>query len=182
MSVELVTVDAQANCIAAQPSPNNPGAAVGGSPAIVKFKQPLASGDTLQIITPVTSLWNSGGGPEDTNADGVPIAIDGTIQWAKLNPDHPTRDPKGTGGQVTLPYPNAHNYNFGIGCLVGSLDSGQSFFAIGTNFQITILGNGLLSNTKPPSIPVLWLFYWDINCLDNEGQLSITVSHIPATS
>ncbi|WP_145730739.1 hypothetical protein [Nitrospirillum pindoramense] len=143
---------------------------MGGVPATVQFNKPLTSGDTLQIITSDFVLWNSGGGPGSTNADGVPVTDNGP-QWGQLNPGTPDR-----GG----PFPAAANYSFGVGTLVGSLDGGRSFFAAGTRFEMKVLGNGLLPATNPPAIPNLFLFYWDVNSLDNAGAITFSVRVIRA--
>ncbi len=162
MGLYQVTVDSQANSIVQQMGG-------GGVPAIIQFREALNPGDVLTFTCPLIQMWNSGGGPGNTNADGVavnmgpPISID----WTTFNPARPAPD-----SSSTLPFPNAANYSFGIGCLVGSLDGGTSFFAIGTDFTLTNLGNGL--GTSAPT--ALWLFYWDINADDNRGSMTVYVS------
>jgi hypothetical protein len=55
--------------------------------------------------------------------------------------------------------------NFLYGCLVGSFDGGATYFAVGTRLEMTILGPGKLS-----------LFYWDVNNVDNTGEVTATVA------
>ncbi len=133
-----------------------------GTASVVNFAQSLQPGDSLRIVVPVTSTWSSGGGPGATNADGVVVEMGPPvkIKWSTLNP--------GTPEAKNVPNtPNAVNFSFGVGCLVGSLDKGKSFFAVGTNFQMTVLSKNIDS---------LWLYYWDVNKGDNSGQLSAAVS------
>jgi len=164
MGMYAITVDAKANSIAAQ---SQGGTVYGGQPAKVTFNRPLTSGDVLSIQTQPFVTWNSGGGPGATNADGVPVNPP-QVLWEDLNPGTP--EPA-----LVQNYPAAAKYSFAIGSLVGSLDGGLSFFAIGTSFTTTILGNGLLPSANPPSIPTLLLFYWDVNCLDNTGAIQFAV-------
>jgi len=107
------------------------------TPAIITFSPPLKPGDSLTITVPVTETWQSGGGPDTTNADGVAVIGD-TPDWSTLNPGTPAAD--------RVPStPNAVNYNFGVGCLVGSFDEGISFVPIGSNFKMTVLNKEISS-------------------------------------
>jgi hypothetical protein len=148
----------------------------GGTAAVVTFQTPLKVGDVLTIQTPLTQTWSSGGGPGYTNADGVTVTSgSGPVQitWSSFNPGTP-------GADVVTTYPAASGYSFGVGCLVGSLDGGNSFFSVGTNFTTTVLGNGLLATTPAPStkpaLADLSLFFWDVNAGDNLGSLPVTVT------
>ncbi|HEV7806941.1 MAG TPA: hypothetical protein VGO80_14050 [Solirubrobacteraceae bacterium] len=52
-----------------------------------------------------------------------------------------------------------------FGSLVGSLDGGKTYFAIGTRMEMTILAPGRLA-----------LYYWDVNNGDNSGSIVATVA------
>jgi hypothetical protein len=61
----------------------------------------------------------------------------------------------------------AHNgFSFLYGSLIGSLDGGKTFFAVGTRLEMTIV--------CPAG--VLLLYYWDINKADNSGSITATVA------
>jgi hypothetical protein len=162
MGVYQVTVDAKINSIVQQ---NN----IGGQPAVITFSSALNPGDVLSIQCPLTTTWQSGGGPNTTNSDGVTVTLGSpiVIHWSSFNSAKPSPSLVST-----LPYPNAANYSFGIGCAVGSLDMGNTFFPIGSSLTLTNLGNG--TSNSPPT--ALWIFYWDINTLDNAGQIPFSAT------
>jgi hypothetical protein len=156
----IATVDAKLNSIQ------------GGTGVLVDIG-PLSIGDVLAISTSNSNLWYSGGNTTGTNADGAPVSIINGIEvidWANVNPVHPSNTPT----PPTLPptYPHAALNTFGIGCLVGSLDLGGTYFAIGTNFTMTFLGSG----TYPGVLNALLLYYWDVNSGDNSGTITFDVS------
>jgi hypothetical protein len=168
MGLYLVTVDSVTNSVSA----GSVAAGTVAPAAVLTFTNPLTAGDVLTIQTPLTEVWSSGGGPGNTNADGVALVTTPgtgqvTVDWTSYSPGQPS---------TQASYPAATNYNFGIGCLVGSLDGCLSFFTVGTKFTTTILGNGLLASTNPPSIPTLSLVYWDVNNNDNVGAITFTVT------
>lgn len=148
--VYLKTVNAKENSIA------------GGNPSIVEFSSPLKPGDTISIITPITQTWNSGGGPNTTNADGVVVLMGPPLKvnWGSFNPGRPNLN-------AVPKTPNAVNYDYGIGCLVCSFDQGKTFVAIGTHYTATILQEDISS---------LWLYYWDVNNADNSGSITFTIT------
>ena len=153
-----MTVDAKKNSIAEL-------GGEGGTPAVVPFNPSLQYGDVLTVETEITNTWNSGGGPLLTNADGVPVTIDPdthevTFRWDEYNPSNSPYQNK---------YPGALKAKFGVGCLVGSLDGGATFFAIGTRFSMMYLGGA----GDPPT--ELQMFYWDVNTGDNSGSIAFTV-------
>lgn len=116
-------------------------------------------GDIITVTVPVISTWSSGGQSYQVNANGAGIQTIGPNQPIAINWD-----------QFVIG--EADGYKFGIGSLIGSLDQGNSLVPIGTDFTTTILSK---------DVSELWLYYWDINIVDNSGQIQASVTVIPAT-
>lgn len=99
-------------------------------------------GQLLTISVPPDDTWSAGAANRTSNANGLGNPLGGNFGTFTKN------------GSVFL-----------FGCLVGSFDGGQTFFAVGTRLEMTILGPGRLS-----------LFYWDSNNQDNTGSVTATVA------
>jgi hypothetical protein len=56
------------------------------------------------------------------------------------------------------------NFTFAIGSLIGSLDGGNTFFAVGTLMQMTVLHPGTLR-----------LYFWDVDFENNVGSMRVEV-------
>ncbi|WP_266168824.1 hypothetical protein [Dyella subtropica] len=163
MSLYPVPVDSNANSVA-------------GS-GVASFKAflggPLKPGDTITISVEPLAIWNSGGSIAGTNASGFAVNPNNIppIDYSSFVPCQPNAHEVPT-------YPNAANYGFGVGVLVGSLDGGSTFFAVGTNFSMVYLGSGD-SAAAPAGIS---LFFWDVNSADNVGSLMASVNVIRANA
>ena len=144
--MSTIQVDAKANSIA------------DGNAAVFTFSKPVEIGDKIFVTVPISDFWKSGNSGRSIGADGVPVD-DGVPNWSSVDP----KTPKANRVPNT---PNAVNYQFAVGCLVGSLDGGNTFFSIGTNFQMTVLSGEADS---------LSLYFWDINNNDNSGTITANV-------
>jgi len=113
----------------------------GGVPAVTGIS--VSKGDLLTVSVAADDKWSAGGGKRESNANGL---------------SNPFGDDFGF---------FAHNgYSFLYGSLVGSLDGGKTFFAVGTRLEMTIF--------CPPGR--LTLYYWDVNNVDNTGSVIATVA------
>ena len=113
----------------------------GGVPVVTGIS--VSKGEILTISVPADDKWSAGAGKRESNANGL---------------SNPFGDDFGV---------FTHNgFSFLYGSLVGSLDGGKTFFAVGTRMEMTIL------------IPAgrLTLYYWDINKDDNSGSVTATVA------
>jgi hypothetical protein len=103
----------------------------------------VSKGDLLTVSVAADDKWSAGTGKRESNANGL---------------SNPFGDDFGF---------FAHNgFSFLYGSLVGSLDSGKTFFAVGTRLEMTIF--------CPPGR--LTLYYWDVNKDDNTGSVTATVA------
>lgn len=157
---------------------SNKNSVQGGQPVVVTFKGgALNYGDVLTISTSTSTVWSNGGTPPPgTNADGAQVTINNgeiTILWNTVLPVQPTNNPS------LPPYTiQATNYTYGVGCLVGSFDNGQTYFPIGTNYNFIYLGTGA-GSSAPKNIS---LFFWDLNQGDNSGSITFDISLQRASS
>ena len=103
----------------------------------------VGPGELLTISVPADQTWSAGPADRTSNANGL-------------------GNPLG-GAQYGL-YTQG-NFSFLFGSLIGSLDGGKTFFAVGTRLEMTILAKGKLS-----------LYYWDVNNGDNSGSVTATVA------
>lgn len=101
----------------------------------------VAPGDLLTISARPDDTWSAGPGPRTSNANGL---------------GNPT-------GQNFGVY-TRNGFAFLYGSLIGSLDGGATFFAVGTRMEMTVLAPGRLS-----------LYYWDSNNADNSGSVTAIV-------
>ena len=102
----------------------------------------LKPGQLLTISVSPDDTWSAGAANRTSNANGLGNPLGGNF---------------GT-------FSNG-NFVFLYGSLVGSFDSGKTFFGVGTRLEMTILAPGKLS-----------LFYWDINNQDNSESITATVA------
>ena len=79
----------------------------------------LEKGDLLTVSVDPLDKWSAGGGPRESNANGL------------SNP---------YGGDFGLYTKNG--FSFFYGSLIGSFDGGKTFFGVGTRLEMTILNNG----------------------------------------
>jgi len=113
----------------------------GGTPMVTGVS--LSKGDFLTINVSPDDKWSAGAGKRESNANGL---------------SNPFGDDFGV---------FTHNgFSFLFGSLVGSLDGGKTFFAVGTRMEMSII------------VPTgrLTLFYWDVNKDDNTGSVIATVA------
>ena len=113
----------------------------GGTPLVTGIT--VTKGELLTINVSPDDKWSAGAGDRESNANGL------------SNP---------FGGNFGL---STHNgFSFFYGSLVGSIDNGKTFFAVGTRMEMSIL------------IPEgrLTLYYWDVNNGDNSGSVIATVA------
>ena len=103
----------------------------------------VTKGELLTISVSPDDKWSAGAADRESNANGL------------SNP---------FGGNYGL---FAHNgFSFFYGSLVGSIDGGKTFFAVGTRMEMSILiQEGRLT-----------LYYWDVNQGDNSGSVIATVA------
>lgn len=103
----------------------------------------VTKGELLTISVSPDDKWSAGAADRESNANGL------------SNP---------FGGNYGL---FTHNgFSFFYGSLVGSIDGGKTFFAVGTRMEMSILiQEGRLT-----------LYYWDVNNGDNSGSVIATVA------
>ncbi len=94
------------------------------------------------------------------------ISVDPCDTWS-ARPDWPAANANGLGnpfsnnnGELTQ-----NGSTFLWGSLVGSLDGGRTFFAVGTRLEMTVLRKGKLT-----------LHYWDTDSANNSGSVVATVA------
>ena len=113
----------------------------GGTPLVTGIN--VTKGELLTINVSPDDKWSAGPGDRESNANGLSNPFGGNF------------------GLFT------HNgFSFFYGSLVGSIDNGKTFFAVGTRMEMSIL------------IPEgrLTLYYWDVNNGDNSGSVIATVA------
>jgi hypothetical protein len=120
---------------------------------------PVMEGDSLIVSVNPNDLWNAGVLPRWSNAnglDGQDLFATGDDESGELDGTLIGRDQFGdwTQSGLTAPY----------GKLVGTLDDGTTFFALGTDFNGTAPASGTLK-----------LVYWDENAGDNTQFVTVQV-------
>lgn len=103
----------------------------------------LSKGHILTVSVPADQTWSAGTGPRTSNANGLGNPLGSDFGFFTHN-----------------------NFSFLYGSLVGSLDGGKTFFAVGTRLEMTIFC---------PKGELL-LYYWDVNKDDNSGSVTATVA------
>ena len=99
-------------------------------------------GQLLTISASPDDTWSAGAANRTSNANGLGNPLGGNFgTFAK------------------------GDFVFLYGSLVGSLDGGKTYFAVGTRLEMTILAPGKLS-----------LYYWDVNKQDNTGEVTAIVA------
>ncbi|MGZ8842185.1 MAG: hypothetical protein ACXW18_00890 [Pyrinomonadaceae bacterium] len=103
----------------------------------------VSKGQLLTISVAPDDKWSAGAADRESNANGLSNPFGGDYGVFTKN-----------------------NFSFFYGSLVGSLDSGKTFFAVGTRLEMSIL------------FPTgrLLLYYWDSNNVDNTGSITATVA------
>lgn len=110
-----------------------------GTPLVTGIS--VAPGDLLTISVPADDTWSAGAANRTSNANGLGNPLGGNFGTHTQGP-----------------------FEFLFGSLVGTLDGGKSYFAVGTRLEMTILVKGRLG-----------LVYWDVNNVDNTGSITATV-------
>lgn len=113
----------------------------GGAPLVTGIT--VSKGQLLTISVPPDSKWSAGAADRESNANGLGNPFGGNYGVFAKGP-----------------------FSFFYGSLVGSLDEGKTFFAVGTRLEMSIL---------IPSGRLL-LYYWDSNNADNSGSVTATVA------
>jgi hypothetical protein len=113
----------------------------GGAPMVTGIS--VTKGELLTISVSPDDKWSAGAANRESNANGLSNPFGGNFGVFTHN-----------------------NFSFLFGSLVGSLDEGKTFFAVGTRMEMSIL------------IPAgrLLLYYWDVNNADNTGSVTATVA------
>ena len=103
----------------------------------------VTKGQLLTISVPADDKWRAGAADRESNANGLSNPFGGNYGVFTKGP-----------------------FSFFYGSLVGSLDEGKTFFAVGTRLEMSIL----IPNGR------LLLYYWDVNNADNSGEITATVA------
>ena len=113
----------------------------GGVPLVTGIS--VTKGELLTISVSPDDKWSAGVADRESNANGLSNPFGGNYGVFTKN-----------------------GFNFFYGSLVGSLDDGKTFFAVGTRMEMSIL------------FPTgrLLLYYWDSNNADNTGSITATVA------
>lgn len=113
----------------------------GGAPLVTGIS--VSKGELLTISVAPDDKWSAGAADRESNANGLSNPFGGNY------------------GVFTKGV-----FSFFYGSLVGSLDDGKTFFAVGTRMEMSIL------------FPTgrLLLYYWDSNNADNTGSILATVA------
>jgi hypothetical protein len=113
----------------------------GGAPMVTGVS--VTKGELLTISVSPDDKWSAGAANRESNANGLGNPFGGDFGVFTQGP-----------------------FSFLYGSLVGSLDGGKTFFAVGTRMEMSII------------IPAgrLTLYYWDINKDDNSGSVTATVA------
>ncbi len=116
----------------------------GGAPLVTGIT--VTKGQLLTIGVPADDTWSAGAANRESNANGLSNPLGGDFGVFTKGP-----------------------FSFYYGALIGSLDDGKTFFAVGTRMEMTIL------------FPTgrLLLYYWDVNNADNTGSITATVNIFP---
>jgi hypothetical protein len=116
----------------------------GGAPMVTGIS--VTKGQLLTISVPADDTWSAGAADRESNANGLSNPLGGNYGVFTKAP-----------------------FSFFYGALVGSLDEGKTFFAVGTRMEMTIL------------FPAgrLLLYYWDVNNADNTGSITADVEVYP---
>lgn len=112
----------------------------GGAPMVTGIT--VTKGQLLTIGVPADDTWSAGADNRESNANGLSNPLGGNF------------------GVFTK-----GSFSFFYGALVGSLDEGKTFFAVGTRMEMSILF---------PAGKLL-LYYWDSNITDNTGSITANV-------
>jgi hypothetical protein len=112
----------------------------GGAPLDTNIT--VTKGQLLTIGVPADDTWSAGADNRESNANGLSNPLGGNFGVFTKGP-----------------------FSFFYGALVGSLDGGKTFFAVGTRMEMSIL------------FPTgrLLLYYWDVNNVDNTGSITADV-------
>lgn len=113
----------------------------GGAPLVTGIT--VSKGQLLTISVAPDDKWSAGVADRESNANGLSNPFGGNYGVFTKGP-----------------------FSFFYGSLVGSLDDGKTFFAVGTRLEMSIL------------FPTgrLLLYYWDSNNVDNTGSITATVA------
>lgn len=112
----------------------------GGKPLDTGLR--VGPGDLLVITASPDDTWSAGPGDRTSNANGLGNPVGGNQYGIFTSAGH----------------------SFLYGSLVGTLDGGKTYFAVGTYLAMTVLAQG-----------VLQLVYWDSFLGDNSGVVKATV-------
>ena len=113
----------------------------GGVPLVTGIT--VSKGQLLTISVAPDDKWSAGAADRESNANGLSNPFGGNYGVFTKGP-----------------------FSFFYGSLVGSLDDGKTFFAVGTRLEMSIL------------FPTgrLLLYYWDSNNVDNTDSVTPTVA------
>lgn len=99
-------------------------------------------GDLIVVTASPDDTWSAGPADRTSNANGLGNPL---------------------GGKQYGLYSNG-TYQFLYGSLIGTLDDGKTYFAVGTYMTMTVLTEGVLK-----------FVYWDGFSADNSGLVKVTV-------
>jgi len=101
----------------------------------------VGPGDLLTVSVPSDDTWSAGAANRTSNANGLGNPLGGNFGTFAKGP-----------------------FQFLYGSLVGTLDGGNTYFAVGTRLEMSIQVKGKLE-----------LVYWDINNNDNTESVIATI-------
>ena len=101
----------------------------------------VGPGTLLTVSVPSDDTWSAGAANRTSNANGLGNPLGGNFGTHAQGP-----------------------FKFLFGSLVGTLDGGATYFAVGTRLEMSIQVQGTLK-----------LVYWDQNNGDNTGSVTATV-------
>jgi hypothetical protein len=101
----------------------------------------VGPGDLLTVSVPSDDTWSAGAANRTSNANGLGNPLGGSFGTFAKGP-----------------------FQFLYGSLVGTIDGGNTYFAVGTRLEMSIQVKGKLE-----------LVYWDMNNADNSGCIHATI-------
>jgi hypothetical protein len=149
-----------------------------GAFAVTLFICTALSGEALAQVFGVSAIDHSAANPSfpapglDTKIEVsryqlLVITASRSDRWSIKSSGGPTFSGNANGVSEGVPFDvfvTLGEFTFPLGALVGSLDMGKTFFAIGTQMEMTVLRPGTLR-----------LYFWDNDFANNGGSVRVDV-------